>query len=506
MIQESIVKVFMKNILAVFFLFFIYDVQGQINGDVFDTLLVHWDKQSMISRSAPTLQVVVNPLLRRGSPVHDQSFTALQNLGCDYVRYVPWLPYPKLGVAELEPPEKNKTSWDFSLIDPMTTDFLNATKGHSVILNFSTIPAWMYKANEPVTFPDNPDSVTWNYTQGSVPRDTSLKEMAGYFTRVYSWYTKGGFTDELGKHHSSGFHFNVPIWEVLNEPDLEHNPSVQQYTKQYDAIVSAIKKESPNTKFVGMALAYEDKPEWFEYFLNPKNHQAGIPLDMISYHFYAIGLIEQSIDIMQYTFFERADAFINSVRYIENIRKRLSPKTRTTINEIGSIVLSDFAPKEIPIPGEYWNLSGATFAYVFLGLTQLGIDVIGESQLVGYPSQFPSVSMMNYHNGKPNARYWVLKLIKDNFGPGDSLIDAHIIGKGSAGSDITLQAFNTKQGKKLLLINKRNKTEKFMLPAAFKGGKLTAVDVTTGDNEPAQSTVNTNTIELKPFAVAVLTL
>jgi len=494
----------MKNILAVVFLFFIYRVQAQVNADVIDTLVVHWDKQLMISRSTATLQVVVNPMLRRGSPIHDQSFTALQNLGCDYVRYVPWLPYPKLGVAELEPPAKNKTSWDFTLIDPMTTDFLNATKGHSVILNFSTIPAWMYKTNEPFIIPDNIDSVMWDYTQGSIPRDTSLKEMADYFARVYSWYTKGGFTDELGKYHSSGFHFNIPFWEILNEPEFEHNPSVQQYTKQYDAIVSAIKKESPDTKFVGMSLAYEDKPEWFEYFLNPKNHQPGIPLDMISYHFYAIGAIDQNIDIMQYTFFERADGFINSVRYIESIRKRLSPNTRTTVNETGSILASDFAPKEIPIPNEYWNLSGATFAYVFLALTQLGIDVIGESQLVGYPSQFPSVSMMNYNNGKPNSRYWVLKLIKDNFGPGDSLIEAHINGKGSAGSDISLQAFNTKHGKKLLFINKRNKTEKFVLPATFKEAKLAVVDVSTGDNEPAWSMINSNVIELKPFAVVVL--
>jgi len=57
-----------------------------------------------------------------------------------------------------------------------------------------------------------------------------------------------------------------------------------------------------------------------------------------------------------------------------------------------------------------------------------------------------------------------------------------------------------------LFINKRNKTEKIVLPASFKGGKLTVVDVTTGDNEPVQSTINTNTIELKPFAVAVLSL
>ena len=48
----------------------------------------------------------------------------------------------------------------------------------------------------------------------------------------------------------------------------------------------------------------------------------------------------------------------------------------------------------------------------------MGIDVAGESQLVGYPSQFPDVSMMNWENGNPNARYWILKLLKDNFGPG----------------------------------------------------------------------------------------
>ena len=38
-------------------------------------------------------------------------------------KHVPWLPYPRLVVAELEPPTGTKTSWDFSLIDPLTRDF-----------------------------------------------------------------------------------------------------------------------------------------------------------------------------------------------------------------------------------------------------------------------------------------------------------------------------------------------------------------------------------------------
>src|SRR6266702_7078595 len=126
-------------------------------------ITVHWDKIVQESRTTPTLQVVVNPPLRRGTPVHDNAFKALHDLGADYVRYVPWLPYPRLGVAELEPPKDGKTSWDFSLIDPMTIDFLEATKGHSTVLNFSTIPQWMYKTDKPITYPDDPTNSACDY-------------------------------------------------------------------------------------------------------------------------------------------------------------------------------------------------------------------------------------------------------------------------------------------------------------------------------------------------------
>src|SRR5215471_609978 len=99
-----------------------------------ERVTINWDKVVRVSKTTPALQVVVNPPLRRGSTIHDRAFQTLRDLGCDYVRYVPWLPYPKLGVAELEASKDGKTSWDFSLIDPMTIDFLEATKGHSVIL------------------------------------------------------------------------------------------------------------------------------------------------------------------------------------------------------------------------------------------------------------------------------------------------------------------------------------------------------------------------------------
>src|SRR5579871_1875740 len=305
-------------------------------------LVVRWDKVIRTSQTTPTLQVVVNPPLQRGTPVHDNAFKALHDLGADYARYVPWLPYPKLGVAELEPPKAGKASWDFSLIDPMTIDFLEATKGHSVILNFSTIPQWMYKTDKPVSYPADPNQVAWGYEKGTELRDPTGKEVADYYARLLSWYTKGGFTDELGVRHESGYHYHIAYWEVLNEVDFEHNFTPETYTRLYDAVVAAMKRVQPDIKFVGMALAApSDNPHFFEYFLDHKNHAPGVPLDFISYHFYANPSADQTPEVEQFTFFAQADGFLNSVRYIESIRQRLSPSTRTTVDEIGAISADD---------------------------------------------------------------------------------------------------------------------------------------------------------------------
>jgi hypothetical protein len=105
---------------------------------------VDWNGPSVECVSTPTLQVVVNPLIQRGSPIHQNVFRSLGALNAEYVRFVPWYPYPKLGVAELAAPTADHTSWDFSLIDPIVEDFMSATAGRSTILNFSTTPEWMW--------------------------------------------------------------------------------------------------------------------------------------------------------------------------------------------------------------------------------------------------------------------------------------------------------------------------------------------------------------------------
>ncbi len=487
----------MKRLTAVALLFFGVNVcmaQGP-------SLVVKWNSSLMVSKSTPTLQVVGNPMLRRGATMHDGSFGALADLRGDYVRYVPWFPYPKLAVAELDAPDSGKTSWDFSLIDPMTIDFLEATKGHSVIMNFSTIPQWMFKTDYIISYPKDPNEVGWSYGGGSEFRDTTMKELTGYYERLISWYTKGGFTDEMGKYHKSGHHYDIAYWEVLNEPDLEHNFTPEAYTKIYDAMVMAIHTVSPKTKTVGMALAFE-KPDWFEYFLNPANHKPGIPLDMISYHCYANANNNQKFGAYEYTLFDKADNFLNTVGYIESIRKRLSPGTKTDIDELGTFVSDSM--REKPIIQAYWNLSASVYAYFFIGLTKAGIDVIGESQLVGFPTQYPDVSMINYINNKPNARFWVLKLIKDNIKAGDTLVDTQI--DANNGDDLSAQAFTDGTVKKVLILNKRNKTISLKVPAEFNGAKISTIDELSGDDAAIQSVISTDSVELKPFAVSLMVL
>jgi hypothetical protein len=466
-------------------------------------ITVNWDADRKPLKTTPTLQVVVNPLLRRGSPIHDAAFANLTSLGADYVRYVPWHPYPRLAVAELQPPTKDKTSWDFSLIDPMTIDFLKATEGHPRILNFSTIPAWMYTSPKSVVVPADPNQVYWDYTQGQQLRDPSRKELVDYYSRLIDWYTRGGFTDELGMRHQSGYRFAIPYWEVFNEIDVEHQPTPEQYTANYDAIVGAVHHTHPEMKFVGLALAYPGThPEMMEYFLDHKNHQPGVPLDMISYHFYATPLRQQTPDDWQYSFFDQADAFLVAVRYIEEIRKRLSPGTQTTLDEIGSILPTDWHPDDPyaagpPIPATYWSASAALYAYVYIETAKLGIDVVGESQLVGFPSQFPSVTMLDWTTGSPNARFAVLQLLHDHLRPGVTLVQTRLIAK-----DVDALGFEDSSGRHLLLVNKRNRTLKVDLPTEFSGGSIWQID--QQHLAPSAKQIDAlHNVELAPFAVGV---
>ncbi len=440
---------------------------------------VDWSKIVVRSKTAPTLMMEVHPLLRTGHPLHDAAFSAIRELGAHYVRYHAQSFWPRLVVAELEQPTKDKTSWDFSKIDSIVISFLEATKGHEPVLNFNTIPAWMFKTDKPVHYPDNPDQfIQESYAQGTELVDPSGHQLADYYARVVSWYTKGGFTDELGHYHASGYHYDLPWWEVLNEVQAEHH---------------------------------------FEYFLNPKNHRPGIPLDMIAYHFYASPSLAQTLDSWQYSFFDQADGFLNTVALIESIRQRLSPATRVDLDELGIILPEYFLPRAEgkAIPPAYWNLSATLFAYLYVELAKQGIDVVATSQFLGDPKDNPgvvdpmgidpndSIPLIDWKSGKPNARFWVLKLLNDNFGLGDRLVSTQFDTARGVPSDVEMQGFVTAKGKKLLVINKRAMAVDTSIGAVGRIRQVEVVDVDTGEHPPRTDQFSGEMLHLEPFAVAV---
>jgi len=66
---------------------------------------VSWSTHDYNLHTIPTLQLVTNPLVaRQFSPISKEVFSNLKQLNAEYARYAVWFPYPKLAVAELDPP------------------------------------------------------------------------------------------------------------------------------------------------------------------------------------------------------------------------------------------------------------------------------------------------------------------------------------------------------------------------------------------------------------------
>jgi len=124
------------------------------------------------------------------------------------------------------------------------------------------------------------------------------------------------------------------------------------------------------------------------------------------------------------------------------------------------------------------------------------------SQLVAYPTQYPSVAMVDWNTGKPNPRFWALKLLRDNFGPGDKVVEAKI----TDSTYVYALGVITREGKRrLLLINKRNRIMQLSIPGV-RGGQQDYVDQTTAFQPPASQKLTSDTVVLNGFSVASVTL
>jgi hypothetical protein len=286
----------------------------------------------------------------------------------------------------------------------------------------------------------------------------------------------------------------------LNEVESEHQQSPQFYTALYDAVAAAMLEVQPELKIVGMALAYHREWPWWFYFLNQSNHASGIPLDYVSFHFYAS--VPSRTDPNGYeAFFPQCDDFIEEVAQIIVIRDQLSPSTQLFIDEVGVILPDDTAPDPASFPLVYWNAAAAEFAYLFGNLAGQNVSWLGMSQLVGYPTQFPSVSMVNWTTGEMTPRYFTLKLLLEHYRGGAGAVYPTYVNVDG----VFAQGF-ANPTQTLLLVNKQNGAQAVGLTADWQNAKYECVDENSGFSPaPVKVLTDHTNLPLLPYAVCVVT-
>jgi hypothetical protein len=478
---------------------------------------VRWDEIVRVSETTPTTQHLPSAYTLRSNPLNKSLLKALRDLHTNDTRLQLWFTLPNQAVAELKEPTPTETFWNFQYIDPLFSDFFSNTSGRHHV-NAGTIPRWMFHV-PPIKIPSDPGISFHSYTKGTTGallKDPTGLQFAEYQARLFEWYTQGGFTDEIGKYHNSGYHYKIDYWGVLNEPNFENKLTVEQYTKIYDAVTGTIHKIDPTVQFFGPEIAGAEVP-WAKYFLNPKNHSPGaLPVQWFSFQNYVVATNDPTT--WQAKFFTgqptsdtegaAAQAFAARMRQVLKIRDELSPKTKIIIDELGTFNLikpgedacSAVEPYNAYNP-RYWVAIGANWAANFITAEHLGFPIFSMSQLLGYPTQCLSITMVNWDTAHPNAHYWILKLINSNFGPGDKLVRTQ-----SSSPDVVAQASITSSGRKVLLVNTSNRTVTVNLANTYTedGLRSETVDEASGEQPPKNKPLTGRQITLAPFAVAIV--
>src|SRR4030081_3738546 len=113
--------------------------------------------------------------------------------------------------------------------------------------------------------------------------------------------------------------------------------------------------------------------------------------------------------------------------------------------------------------------------------------------------------MVEWNDGKPNARLWVLKLLHATCAPADKIVEFAPVSPFAPDHPyLTGLAVVTKAGKrKMLLVNKRDRNLDVSIAGAA-GGRLDYVDVTTGVQPPASARLASDMLMIHSFSVGVL--
>ncbi len=131
------------------------------------------------------------------------------------------------------------------------------------------------------------------------------------------------------------------------------------------------------------------------------------------------------------------------------------------------------------------------------------------SQMVGYPTQYPSVSMVIWNNGGGNSRYFVLRMLIEHFGLKNGARSVDLVDTTSTGLTFG-QGFvineNGRETLKILVVNKSATQQSFTIDGV-KGQTMMYVDIGTGPyNKPVTTTLQSDSFLLQGHGVGVIVL
>ena len=84
---------------------------------------VSWGRVVRVSRTVPTTQYLGSAWSLRSNPHNTLLLRDLRNLHTNDTRVQLWYPLVRQAVAELKPPTRTRTLWDFRYMDQTVVDF-----------------------------------------------------------------------------------------------------------------------------------------------------------------------------------------------------------------------------------------------------------------------------------------------------------------------------------------------------------------------------------------------
>jgi hypothetical protein len=139
---------------------------------------------------------------------------------------------------------------------------------------------------------------------------------------------------------------------------------------------------------------------------------------VISYHLCGIPSADENLQAMIHTLYDQIAVLSMSLLY------RAHPETVVSHHgcacERGAGNSAQCAHRGIDAANSRFPLESQRLIR-HARLTHLGLDVIDEAELIDYRGQCPRTRVLDSATGSPNARYWRLKVLWENFPFGDKL-------------------------------------------------------------------------------------